>query len=166
MLVIYLAIELQGLCFYSLCVINRSANGATEAAIKYLLMSGLASSLLLFGTSLRYGETGTTNFSLWLELQDPGTPILANSLWIFIVVALLIKIAASPFHMWAPDLYEGAPLIVTAFIAIVPKIALFKIIAVVCSFSLPVLYLVLISSAILSVATGAIGAFNQNNLAR
>ena len=68
MLVIYLSIELQGLCFYTLCVINRSANGATEAAIKYLLMSGLASSLLLFGTSLRYGETGTTNLSLWLEL--------------------------------------------------------------------------------------------------
>jgi hypothetical protein len=73
MLVISLSIELQGLCFYTLCVINRSANGATEAAIKYLLMSGLASSLLLFGTSMRYGETGTTNLALWLELQNTGT---------------------------------------------------------------------------------------------
>ena len=68
--------------------------------------------------------------------------------------------------MWAPDLYEGAPLVVTAFLAIVPKIALFKIIGVICSFNLPVLYLVFLSSSILSVATGAIGAFNQKNLAR
>lgn len=64
MLIIYLALELQGLCFYTLCVINGSANGATEAAIKYLLLSGLASSLLLFISSLRYGETGTTNIYL------------------------------------------------------------------------------------------------------
>jgi NADH:ubiquinone oxidoreductase subunit 2 (subunit N) len=81
MLIIYFSIDLQGLCFYTLCVLNRYANGATEAAIKYLLMSGLASSLLLFGTSLRYGETGTTNLSLWLELQAPGIPILASTLW-------------------------------------------------------------------------------------
>jgi NADH-quinone oxidoreductase subunit N len=99
MLIIYFSIELQGLCFYTLCVINRYANGATEAAIKYLLMSGLASSLLLFGTSLRYGETGTTNLSLWLELQAPGIPILASTLWVVLVVAFLVKVAASPFHM-------------------------------------------------------------------
>lgn len=99
MLIIYLSIEVQGLCFYTLCVINREASGATEAAIKYLLMQALASSLLLFGTSLRYGETGTTNISLWLELQTPGTPILASSLWVVLVVALMVKVAASPFHM-------------------------------------------------------------------
>lgn len=67
MLIIYFSIELQGLCFYTLCVINRYANGATEAAIKYLLMSGLASSLLLFGTSLRYG--------LSVSLFRPEQPI-------------------------------------------------------------------------------------------
>lgn len=70
MLIIYLALELQGLCFYTLCVINGSANGATEAAIKYLLLSGLASSLLLFISSLRYGETGTTNIYLWMSLEQ------------------------------------------------------------------------------------------------
>ena len=119
MLIIYLSIELQSLCFYTLCVINRSANanGATEAAIKYLLMSALASSLLLFGTSIRYGETGSTNLAQWLELQMSGMPILSGSLWVVLVAALLIKVAASPFHMWAPDLYESAPLVVTAFIA-------------------------------------------------
>jgi len=75
------------------------AIGATEAAIKYLLMSGLASSLLLFGTSMRYGETGTTNLALWLELNERlGTPWLASSLWILIVTAWLIKIAASPIN--------------------------------------------------------------------
>ena len=84
--------------FYTLCVISGSANGATEAAIKYLLLSGLASSLLLFISSLRYGETGTTNIYLWMSIGYSGTPILAGSLWVVLVVALILKVAGSCYN--------------------------------------------------------------------
>ena len=127
---LYLTLELQGLSLYILAGFKRDSAFSTEAALKYFILGALASGLFLFGAAMIYGFTGTTNFivlSKLLIISEVSMNISYIGIligMIFIISALLFKIAAAPFHMWSPDVYEGAPTTVTAFFATAPKFAL------------------------------------------
>lgn len=128
---LYLAVEFQSLCFYVLAAIKRNSEFSTEAGLKYFLLGAFSSGLLLFGCSLVYGFTGVTNFSELAEIFT-GVPVAASLPacqlgMVFLMVGFLFKISAVPFHMWSPDVYEGAPTPITAFFLIVPKAALFGV---------------------------------------
>ena len=128
----YLALEFQSLSLYVLASYRRDSEYSTEAGLKYFVLGAFSSGLLLFGISILYGILGTTNFN---DLQQlfvlPNENLLnLNELYtalLLILSGLFFKISIAPFHMWTPDVYEGAPLPVTAFFAIVPKIAIFSI---------------------------------------
>ena len=126
----YLAIELQSLCFYTLAAFKRHSAFSTESGLKYFILGAFSSGLLLFGCSLVYGFTGTTNFEELAKLvsgMDQTPELVSSGLTIgilFIATALLFKVSAAPFHQWSIDVYEGAPTIVSAFFAVVPKIAI------------------------------------------
>lgn len=123
----YLTLEFQSLCFYVLAACKRNSEFSTEAGLKYFLLGAFSSGILLFGISLIYGFTGITNFEelaqlcTSVEINHPAGILLGI---LFIAVGLLFKLTAAPFHMWAPDVYEGAPTSVTAYFSIAPKIAL------------------------------------------
>jgi len=120
LIVFYLGLELQSLCLYILASFKRDDERSTEAGLKYFVLSALASGLLLYGCSLIYGFTGSTNFEIISEnLRNTG----AVFGMVFIIVGLAFKVSAVPFHMWTPDVYEGSPTSVTSFFALVPKIA-------------------------------------------
>lgn len=121
----YLAIEFQSLCFYVLAGWKRDSEFSTEAGLKYFLLGAFSSGLLLFGCSLIYGFTGVTNFAEFGLLGASGRGCELGI--IFLLVGLLFKLTAVPFHMWSPDVYEGAPFSVTAFFAIVPKAAILAV---------------------------------------
>ena len=122
LIIFYLGLELQSICLYILASFKRNDEKSTEAGLKYFVLSALASGLLLYGCSLIYGFTGSTNFeTIAANLEDSNTGAVFGI--VFIIVALAFKVSAVPFHMWTPDVYEGAPTSVTAFFAIVPKIA-------------------------------------------
>jgi NADH-quinone oxidoreductase subunit N len=129
LLALYLGLELQSLALYVMTAFHRDQTRATEAGLKYFVLGALASGLLLYGCSLVYGFTGTLSFDLLaLELQpavDGSLPISTGALvgLVFIAAGLAFKLAAVPFHMWTPDVYEGAPTPVTAFLAAAPKVA-------------------------------------------
>jgi len=121
----YLTIEFQSLCFYVIAAFKRNSEFSTEAGLKYFLLGAFSSGILLFGTSILYGFTGITNFeeltkfclspvlSLESSTNHVGTGVTLGML--FITVGFLFKLTAAPFHMWAPDVYEGSPTSVTAF---------------------------------------------------
>ena len=129
----YLTIELQSLAFYIMAALKRDSEFSTEAGLKYFILGAFSSGLLVFGCSLIYGFTGTVEFSELGKLFSCGwqQPLLSTSSWrgcelgiIFLLIGFLFKLTAVPFHMWAPDVYEGAPTAVTAFFAITPKVSL------------------------------------------
>lgn len=133
---LYLAIELQSLSFYVLAAIKRNSEFSTEAGLKYFLLGAFSSGLLLFGCSLIYGFTGVTNFYELGKIFTGGTlDILATTSslpacelgMVFLLIGFLFKTTAAPFHMWSPDVYEGAPTGVTAFFMITPKAAMFAV---------------------------------------
>ena len=171
---LYLTIELQSLCFYVLAASKRYSEFSTEAGLKYFLLGAFSSGILLFGASAIYGFTGMTNFEDLGKLSN--TQIFSESQEksmiigiIFIAVAFLFKITAVPFHMWAPDVYEGSPTYITAFFAIVPKIA---IIGVFIRFFAQVQGFftewetIFILSSIASLILGSIAAMAQQKLKR
>jgi NADH-quinone oxidoreductase subunit N len=126
----YLAIELQSLCLYVLAAFKKRSAFSTEAGLKYFILGALSSGILLFGSSLIYGFTGTVSFEeigkICTGLSTLGD-VNYNGLLIgmcFVAAGTLFKIAAVPFHMWSPDVYEGAPTVVSTFFAVVPKVAL------------------------------------------
>lgn len=124
MLALYMGLELQSLALYVLAAFQRDNARSSEAGLKYFVLGGLSSGLLLFGISLIYGMTGTTNFTALNLFFSKGLQSgEAYTALVFVVAALGFKIAAAPFHMWAPDVYEGAPTPVTSFFAVAPKIA-------------------------------------------
>ena len=126
LITIYLTIELQSLCFYVLAASKRTSEFSTEAGLKYFLLGAFSSGILLFGCSMIYGFTGVTNLEQLAKLLTVVD--LPNGVYlgmVFVAVAFLFKLTAVPFHMWAPDVYEGSPTYVTAFFSIAPKIALF-----------------------------------------
>lgn len=134
LLSLYLNIELMSLSFYILAAYKRNSEFSSEAGLKYFILGAFSSGLLLFGSSILYGFTGMTNFEDIAKLNlrissslDVISSLAYNGVFIgilFIATALLFKIAAAPFHMWSPDVYEGSPTPATAFFSTVPKIAL------------------------------------------
>lgn len=175
----YLAIELQSLCFYVMAALKRNSEFSTEAGLKYFLLGAFSSGILLFGCSLIYGFTGVTNFSeLALIFTCGGEELSAgmSSLrgcelgMIFILVGFLFKLTAVPFHMWAPDVYEGAPTSVTAFFSIVPKISVLAVFIRLFyegfyDFMLPWQSIAIFCS-IASMVLGALAALSQNKIKR
>ena len=122
LIVFYMGLELQSLSLYVLAAFNRDSTKSTEAGLKYFILSALSSGLLLYGCSLLYGYTGSTNFEVISNNLNQNNIISIFAI-VFVVVGLAFKISAVPFHMWTPDVYEGSPTSVTSFFALVPKIA-------------------------------------------
>jgi NADH-quinone oxidoreductase subunit N len=123
---LYVSLELSSLCLYVLAAIRRDTAASAEAGIKYFVLGALSSGLLLFGISLIYGYTGTTDYDLigrTLLAHQGSVPTGAVLGMVFLLSGLAFKISAVPFHMWTPDVYEGAPTPVTTLFAIVPKVA-------------------------------------------
>ncbi len=121
---LYVGLELQSLALYVLAAINRDSLRATEAGLKYFVLGALSSGMLLYGASFVYGFSGTTNFlELASRLEGSGLDLGIVVGLVFVAAGLAFKVSAVPFHMWTPDVYEGAPTPITAFFAAAPKIA-------------------------------------------
>ena len=122
---LYLGLETQSLTLYIMATFRRDSAKSSEAGLKYFLLGALSSGLLLYGASLVYGYTGSTNFQhIALLIQDPQSVSLGLIIgMVFVSAGLIFKLSAVPFHMWTPDVYEGAPTEVTAFLAMAPKVA-------------------------------------------
>ena len=165
----YLGLELQSLSLYILASIDRDNLKSSEAGIKYFILSALSSGLLLYGCSLLYGFTGSTNFNLIAsELNKDNTG--AVFAMVFILVGLAFKVSAVPFHMWTPDVYEGAPTSITSYFAVVPKVAglavLIKFMFIPFSNILTEWQTIIIFISIASMILGAIAAIGQKNIKR
>src|SRR6185369_3445131 len=123
---LYLGLELQSLALYVVAAFQRDSLRSTEAGLKYFVLGALSSGMLLYGASMVYGFVGSTGFVAIAQAMaaDTATPSLGVIVGlVFIAAGLAFKISAVPFHMWTPDVYEGAPTPVTAFFAIAPKVA-------------------------------------------
>ena len=169
LILFYLGLELQSLSLYILASIDRDNLRSTESGIKYFVLSALSSGLLLYGCSLLYGFTGSTNFELiasQLNRENTG----AIFAMVFILVGLAFKISAVPFHMWTPDVYEGAPTSITSYFAVVPKVAglalLIKFMNVPFSNILLEWQTIIIFLSIASMILGAVAAMIQKNFKR
>ena len=169
LILFYLGLELQSLSLYILASIDRDNLRSTESGIKYFVLSALSSGLLLYGCSLLYGFTGSTNFELiasQLNRENTG----AIFAMVFILVGLAFKVSAVPFHMWTPDVYEGAPTSITSYFAVVPKVAglalLIKFMNVPFSNILLEWQTIIIFLSIASMILGAVAAMIQKNFKR
>jgi len=127
-LVLYLAIELQSLCFYVLATFQRNSDFSTEAGLKYFILGAFSSGLLLFGITLIYISFGSISLEKIYQLGHTSKDLLAFFGFIFLLFAFFFKIGAFPFHMWLCDVYEGSLTTVTAFFSAVPKIIIFSLI--------------------------------------
>ena len=169
LIVFYMGLELQSLSLYVLVSFNRDSYRSTEAGLKYFILSALSSGLLLYGCSLIYGFSNSTNFDLIAQNIDQFN---TGSIFgiVFILVGLAFKVSAVPFHMWAPDVYEGSPTSVTAFFAIVPKVAALTVF--IRFLYVPFINLVdqwqmiIIFISLASMILGAVAAIGQTNLKR
>ena len=124
LITLYVGLELQNLALYVIASFDRDSVRSTEAGLKYFVLGALASGMLLYGASLVYGFTGTTGFSALGRLAAGGVvPVGVVIGLVFIAVGLAFKVSAVPFHMWTPDVYEGAPTPVTTFFSVAPKMA-------------------------------------------
>jgi NADH-quinone oxidoreductase subunit N len=125
LIVLYMGLELQSLSIYVLAAIRRDSARSTEAGLKYFVLGALSSGLLLYGASLVYGYSGTTAFDGIIRAAGAGAHLSVGLLLglVFLITGLAFKVSAVPFHMWTPDVYEGAPTPVTAFMSTAPKVA-------------------------------------------
>ena len=169
LILFYLGLELQSLSLYILASIDRDNLRSTESGIKYFVLSALSSGLLLYGCSLLYGFTGSTNFDMiasQLNKENTG----AVFAMVFILVGLAFKVSAVPFHMWTPDVYEGAPTSITSYFAVVPKVAglalLIKFMFIPFSNILLEWQTIIIFISVASMILGAIAAMIQKNFKR
>jgi len=169
LIVFYMGLELQSLALYVLASFNRENLLSTESGLKYFVLSALSSGLLLYGCSLIYGFSGSTNFNIILDNSSSGQYGITFGI-VFILVGLAFKISAVPFHMWAPDVYQGSPTSVTTFFAVLPKIAALSVF-------IRFLYvpfaemndqwqMIIIFLSIASMIFGAVAAIGQKNLKR
>jgi len=168
---LYVGLELQSLAAYVLASYRRSDERSAEAGLKYFVLGALASGILLYGISLLYGFTGTTNFTGIASAFARGTPSLGLLFGlVFLLAGLAFKISAVPFHMWTPDVYEGAPTPVTAFFASAPKVAAVLLATRVCLDALApatdAWRQIVIFAALASIFLGAIAAYGQTNIKR
>ena len=169
LIVFYIGLELQSLALYVLASFNRDQLKSSESGLKYFVLSALSSGLLLYGCSLIYGFSGSTNFDIISNTVNSNHYGLTFGI-VFILVGLSFKISAVPFHMWAPDVYEGSPTPVTLFFSVVPKIAALTVF-------IRFLYVpfvnmidqwqpIIIFLSIASMIFGAVAAIGQKNLKR
>jgi NADH-quinone oxidoreductase subunit N len=170
LLTVYLGVELLALSVYALVAFDRDSGVSAEAAMKYFVLGASASGALLYGMSLIYGLTGTLNLSeIAARLHAPLAPGIVLGLT-FIVVAVAFKLGAVPFHMWLPDVYEGAPTSVTLFIGTAPKIAYFalalRLLAQGLAGTAAAWTQMLAALAILTLVVGNVVALVQSNLKR
>lgn len=168
---LYMGLELQALALYVVAAINRDSMRASEAGLKYFVLGALSSGMLLYGASLIYGFTGTTEFEqITLVLQKSGAGIGAIFGVVFVMAGLAFKVSAVPFHMWTPDVYEGAPTPVTAFFAGAPKIAAMALFVRVLYGAFPAIadqwQQVIVFVSIASMVLGAFAAIGQRNIKR
>ncbi|MBN8871403.1 MAG: NADH-quinone oxidoreductase subunit NuoN [Rhodospirillales bacterium] len=172
LMTLYLGLELQSLALYVLAAFARDELRSSEAGLKYFVLSGLASGLLLYGVSLVYGFSGTMDFhALRALLADPSHASAGLVVGIvFVLVGLAFKVSAVPFHMWTPDVYEGAPSSVTAFFATAPKVAamsvLLRVMAVPFGSLLGAWQLLIVLVSLASMILGALAAIGQTNIKR
>ena len=169
LILFYLGLELQSLSLYILASLDRNNLKSNEAGLKYFILSSLASGLLLYGCSILYGFSGSTNFEIIssnTNTENIGT-IFAM---VFILVGLAFKVSAVPFHMWTPDVYEGAPSSVTSFFAVVPKIAgiavFIRFMQIPFSEIIDQWQPILIFISLASMILGAVAAIGQSNIKR
>ncbi len=169
---LYLGLELQSLAIYVIAAINRDSVKSTEAGLKYFVLGALSSGMLLYGMSLVYGFTGHTHFAdIAQALSVEGTRSLGLIFGlVFILAGIAFKISAVPFHMWTPDVYEGAPTPVTAFLASAPKVAAMAMMTrIVISAFQPVMadwQQVVVFISIASMLLGSFAAIGQKNIKR
>jgi NADH-quinone oxidoreductase subunit N len=172
LLVLYLGLELMSLCLYSMVALNRDSAVSTEAAMKYFVLGALASGLLLYGMSMLYGATGTLNIEEMARLIAAGKAERAVLVFglVFVVAGLSFKVGVVPFHMWIPDVYDGAPSAVTLFIGTAPKLAAFAMAMRLLVNGLLDLAVdwqqMLTILAVLSLALGNLAAIAQSNIKR
>ena len=182
LITMYLTIEMQSLALYVLAASKKNSEYSSEAGLKYFILGAISSGFLLFGSSLIYGFTGTVNFEFLSKLfsgfplgSDTTPPLNLINLGvnfglIFLISGLLFKLAAAPFHMWSPDVYEGSPSIITIFFVITTKIAIFslliKLLILVFYDFIEIWQQFVIFSSICSLLIGAFAALPQKRLKR
>lgn len=175
-LILFLGIELQSLSLYVLAASKKNTITSLESGLKYFVLGAFSSGIILFGISFLYGSTGMTNFNdlryflLNLDTLEESTFYICLISFSFILVGLLFKLPAAPFHSWAPDVYTGSPTAITAFFSIIPKIAIFTVL-------IKLVYTIflcfnqywsffLLACSIASFVIGSLGALYNTNLKR
>ncbi len=170
LLAMYMGVEMQGLALYVLAASNRDSLRSSESGLKYFVLGALSSGLLLYGVSLVYGFTGSIRFDEIAAFAEHSVPVGLVVGLVFLLCGLAFKISAAPFHMWTPDVYEGAPTPVTAFFATAPKIAAIVLVARVLFVPFEHLFAdwqqVVIAISVLSMCIGYFGAIMQRNIKR
>lgn len=171
LIALYMGLELQSLSLYVIATLRRDSATSTEAGLKYFILGALSSGLLLYGASLTYGYAGTTQFAGIISVATEGEmPLGLLFGLVFLISGLAFKISAVPFHMWTPDVYEGAPTPVTAFFATAPKVAAMALFARVVHDAFGGVVgdwqQILALLSVLSMFLGAIAAIGQRNIKR
>jgi NADH-quinone oxidoreductase subunit N len=169
LIMVYLGLELMSLALYVVAASNRDDRKSNEAGLKYFVLGALSSGMLLYGASLIYGFTGTVNFAGIAAAAKDGNVGLVFGL-VFLFAGLCFKVSAVPFHMWTPDVYEGAPTPVTAFFASAPKVAGLAVFTRVALTAFPGIVpqwqQIVVFVAIASMALGSFAAIGQTNIKR
>ena len=172
MIMIFLGIEIVSICLYVLAGFRRDDPVSNEAALKYFLLGAFATGFLLYGMTLIYGSTGSTNIfkiAEFIKTNDSSSPLMLMGI-VLLVIGFGFKVAAVPFHMWAPDVYHGSPTPVTAFMAVGPKAAAFAAFFRVFKEGIPNMAanweILLCIIAVLSMFVGNLGAIMQTNIKR
>ncbi|HKL04516.1 MAG TPA: NADH-quinone oxidoreductase subunit NuoN [Roseovarius sp.] len=170
LMALYMGLELQSLALYVVASLRRDSAKSTEAGLKYFVLGALSSGLLLYGASLVYGFAGTTLFSGIIEAADGQAPVGLLIGLVFVLSGLAFKVSAVPFHMWTPDVYEGAPTPITAFFATAPKVAAMALFARVVHDAFGGVVgdwqQVLAVLSVLSMFLGAVAAIGQTDIKR
>jgi NADH-quinone oxidoreductase subunit N len=169
LIALYLGLELMSLALYVVAASNRDNAKSTEAGLKYFVLGALSSGMLLYGASLIYGFTGTVSFAGIAASVKTGSVGIVFGL-VFLLAGLCFKVSAVPFHMWTPDVYEGAPTPVTAFFASAPKVAALAVFTRVALTAFPGIIpqwqQIVVFVAIASMALGSFAAIGQKNIKR
>jgi NADH-quinone oxidoreductase subunit N len=171
LIALYVGLELQSLSLYVIAAFRRDSARSAEAGLKYFVLGALSSGMLLYGASLIYGFTGSTEFSTIAAVVQPSGANLGLIFGlVFLMAGFAFKISAVPFHMWTPDVYEGAPTPVTAFFAAAPKLAAMALTVRVLITAFPAVTVewqqIVVFLAIASMALGAFAAIGQTNIKR
>jgi NADH-quinone oxidoreductase subunit N len=169
LIMLYLGLELMSLSLYVVAASNRDNAKSTEAGLKYFVLGALSSGMLLYGASLIYGFTGTVGFAGIAAAAKTGSAGIVFGI-VFLLAGLCFKVSAVPFHMWTPDVYEGAPTPVTAFFASAPKVAAMAVFVRVALTAFPGIVLqwqqIVVFVSIASMALGSFAAIGQTNIKR